>query len=73
MLGVRLVGSLARVVLLPVALVAALAATPAEAAPTPVHLGGVGSAATTGSATASGGCICTVAQMQEANPTSNPI
>jgi hypothetical protein len=71
MQGVRLVRSLARVVLLPVVLAAALAAAPAEAAPTPVHLGQVGSAATTESTTGAGGCDCTVAQMHEASPSSN--
>lgn len=72
MVVVRFVQSLAGVLLLPVVLAAALVATPAEAAPTPVHLGQVGSAATTGSATGAGGCACTVAQMHEATPASNP-
>lgn len=70
MQDVRLVRSLARVVLLPVALASALAVAPADAAG-PVHLGQDGSASTTGSATAAGGCDCTVAQMHEASPTSN--
>ncbi len=69
--AVRFVRSLSGLVLLPVVLAAALAAAPAEAAPTPVHLGQVGSAATTETATGAGGCDCTVAQMDEASPTSN--
>jgi hypothetical protein len=51
--------------------VVALFATPAVAAPAPVLLGQAGSAATTGSATASGGCDCTVVQMKETSPTGN--
>jgi hypothetical protein len=69
--AVRFVRSLSGLVLLPVVLAAALAVAPAEAAPTPVHLGQVGSAATTEAATGAGGCDCTVAQMHEASPTSN--
>jgi hypothetical protein len=68
---VGFVRSLSGLVLLPVVLAAALAAAPAEAAPTPVHLGQVGSAATTETATGAGGCDCTVAQMLETSPTSN--
>ncbi len=56
---------------MPFVLAAALAAAPADAAPTPVHLGQVGSASTTGGATGAGGCICTVAQMHQASATSN--
>lgn len=67
----RFVRSLSGLVPLPVVLAAALAAAPAEAAPTPVHLGQVGSAATTETATGAGGCDCTVAQMHEASPTNN--
>jgi len=66
----RLVRSLAGVVLLWVVLAAALVAEPAAAAPLPVLLGQVGSAATTGGAIAAGGCDCTVAQMHEASSTS---
>jgi hypothetical protein len=69
---VRLVRSLAGIVLLPVVLAAAFAAAPAEAAPTPFHLGQVGSASTTGFATSAGGCICTVAQMHESSSTTKP-
>lgn len=54
---------------MPIAIVVALLATSAAAAPLPVLVGQVGSASTTGSATAAGGCICTVAQMHEASPT----
>ena len=67
---VRLIRSLAGAVLLPTVLAAALFAAPAAAAPLPVLVGQVGSASNTGSATASGGCDCTVAQMHEASPTS---
>jgi len=69
--GVRLVRSFARVVLLSVVLAAAVVVAPAAAAPLPVLLGQVGSAGTTGGATAAGGCNCTVAQMKETSPTSN--
>lgn len=68
--GVRLVRSLARV-LLSSLLAAALVAAPAGAAPLPVILGQAGSASTTGFATSAGGCDCTVAQMHEASPTSS--
>jgi hypothetical protein len=57
-------------VLLPIVLAAALFAAPATAAPLPVLVGQVGSASNTGSATAAGGCDCTVAQMHEASPAS---
>ncbi len=67
---VRLVRLLAGAVLLPIALAAALLAAPAAAAPLPVLVGQVGSASSTGSATAAGGCDCTVAQMHEASPAS---
>ncbi|MFP5388312.1 MAG: hypothetical protein ACLGG5_03310, partial [Thermoleophilia bacterium] len=67
---VRLVRSLAAVVLMPIVLAAALVAAPAAATPLPVLLGQVGSASTTGTATAVGGCDCTVAQMHEASPAS---
>lgn len=67
---VRLVRSLAGVVLLPIVLAAALVAAPAAATPLPVLVGQVGNASTTGSATAAGGCDCTVAQMHETSPTS---
>jgi hypothetical protein len=67
---VRLVRPLAGIVFLPIVLAAALAAAPAAAAPLPVLVGQVGSASNTGSATASGGCDCTVAQMHEASPAS---
>jgi hypothetical protein len=67
---VRLVRSLAGAVLLPIVLAVALFATPAAAAPLPVLVGQVGSASNTGSATAAGGCDCTVAQMHEASPAS---
>ena len=67
----RFVRSLSGLVLLPVVLAAVLAAAPAEAAPTPVHIGQVGSAATTETATGAGGCICTVAQMHEAASAGN--
>ena len=63
---VRLIRSLAGVVLLPIV----FAAAPAAAAPLPVLVGQVGSASNTGSATAAGGCDCTVAQMHETSPTS---
>ncbi len=66
----RLVRTLAGVVLLPIVLTIALVAAPAAAAPLPVLVGQVGSASNTGSATAAGGCDCTVAQMHEASPTS---
>src|SRR4051794_14836519 len=69
--AVSFVRSLSGLVLLSVVLAAALATAPAEAAPTPVHLGQVGSAATTEAATGAGGCDCTVAQMHEVSPTSN--
>lgn len=48
----------------------ALLSGPASAAPAPVLLGQLGSAATTEAATGVGGCNCTVAQMQ--SPTGNP-
>lgn len=67
---VRLVRSLAGVVLLSIALAAALLAAPAAAVPLPVLVGQVGSGSTTGLATSTGGCICTVAQMHEASPAS---
>jgi hypothetical protein len=66
---VRLVRSLAGVLLLSVVLAGALPVVPAGAAPLPVLLGQVGSAATTGGAIAAGGCDCTVAQMHEGSPT----
>jgi hypothetical protein len=68
--AVRLVRSLAGVVLLPIVLAAALFAAPAAAAPLPVLVGQVGSASNTGFAIAAGGCDCTVAQMHEASPAS---
>jgi hypothetical protein len=67
---VRLIRSLAGAVLLPIVLAAALVAAPAAAAPLPVLVGQVGSASNTGSATAAGGCDCTVAQMHETSPAS---
>jgi hypothetical protein len=67
---VRLIRLLAGAVLLPIVLAAALFAASAAAAPLPVLVGQVGSASNTGSATASGGCDCTVVQMHEASPTS---
>ncbi len=62
----RLIRSLAGAVLLPIV----FAAAPAAAAPLPVLVGQVGSASNTGSATGTGGCDCTVAQMHETSPTS---
>jgi hypothetical protein len=53
------------------ALVSALFATLAGAAPLPVHLGQVGSASTTAYATSAGGCECTVAQFGDAGPATN--
>jgi len=67
----RLIGSLAGVVLLSFVLAAALLATPAGAAPLPVHLGQAGTAATTGFGDSAGGCDCTVAQFGDAGPISN--
>jgi hypothetical protein len=67
----RLIGSLAGAVLLPFLLAAALFATPAAAAPLPVHLGQAGSESTTAYATAAGGCDCTVAQFGDAGPVAN--
>lgn len=67
--GVRLVRCVAAVVLSSV-LATAFFALPAIAAPAPVVLGQVGSAATTEGATGWGGCKCTVAQMQ--SPTGSP-
>ena len=64
----RLIRSLAGVVLSSSALAAALFATPAAAAPLPVHLGQVGSESTTAYATSAGGCDCTVAQFGDAGP-----
>ena len=71
MMGVRLVRSLTGVVVLSVVSAAVLFAAPVAAAPAPVLLGQTGSAATTGGATASGGCDCTAVQMKETSPTSN--
>ncbi len=68
---VRLTRSLAAVVLSSFALGAVLFATPAAAAPLPVHLGQVGSESTTAYATAAGGCECTVAQFGDAGPAAN--
>jgi len=59
------------VVLSAFALAGALFATPAAAAPLPVHLGQVGSESTTAYATAAGGCDCTVAQFGDAGPATN--
>ncbi|HEY1854472.1 MAG TPA: hypothetical protein VGG40_07780 [Solirubrobacterales bacterium] len=46
-------------------------ASPAAAAPQPVHLGAAAAAFNSGSATAAGGCICTVAQFHDVGPTNN--
>jgi hypothetical protein len=72
MADVSLVRSLFGGVLFSAALAAVLFGAPAAvAAPAPVLLGQVGSGATTGFATSSGGCDCTAVQMHEASPTSN--
>ena len=69
--GVRPIRSPARVVLLSFVLAAALFATPAAAAPLPVHLGQAGSESTTAFASGAGGCDCTVAQFGDAGPVAN--
>ncbi len=67
----RRIRALSAVVLSSFALGAVLFATPAAAAPLPVHLGQVGSESTTAYATAAGGCDCTVAQFGDAGPSTN--